>query len=370
MPEPERSDSASGVESASTAESARPKRDVEAEKAAILAAVAAGRFDTIQQKVAWLLNHIPETRDSDVTLQLHFWDTFEGQRGREAFSRKDLYDLQRLTSLTRARATIQNTYGLFKAAEEVRAKRGTLSEEERQKARERRPEAPTLTVYMDESGKTGDHLIVGSLWFLFAPELFRFFQAVEAWKKANNFQGEFHFKEIAKGNLAHYLSLIDFLHSQAATISFKALSVERRGLSDISQAINQLFFLLLEKGVEHEHVTNRAELPRELSVWKDQEELSADKLFLEDLRHKLQQTSIARFEGKLIIGDMHPVTSDAQPLVQIADLYTGAINRMLNSPGGDHPKDQVAAHFLNTFGYPGKDALTEQHGDMTIHMAL
>lgn len=80
-------------------------------------AVLSAKFDTIQERVAWILNHFPDTRNSDITLQLKYWDRFEPDLydGR-AIEPDDMYKLTRLTSLQRARAKIQNSYGLFQAS--------------------------------------------------------------------------------------------------------------------------------------------------------------------------------------------------------------------------------------------------------------
>ena len=85
-----------------------PKEEqLEAEREAVLASVAAAKLDTLQEKVAWVLNHFPKTRNSDVALQIHYWEEFEPELGGGASIRKaDLFTLTRLTSLTRARATL------------------------------------------------------------------------------------------------------------------------------------------------------------------------------------------------------------------------------------------------------------------------
>ena len=72
-----------------------------------------------------------------------------------------MYKLTPLTTLTRARAKIQNEYKLFVATPEVREKRGKLSEEEKQKAIQDKPNYPIFTVYMDDSGKNAGF---SSLW--------------------------------------------------------------------------------------------------------------------------------------------------------------------------------------------------------------
>jgi hypothetical protein len=180
------------------------EEQVEQEREALIEGVSAGKFDTLQERVAWILNHYPDARDSDVALQLEYWEMFQPEflEG-EYIRKKDLYQLARLTSLTRARAKIQNTYRLFLASPDVRKHRGKLSEEEREKAGEQRPAYPLFAVYADESGKTGKFLIVGSVWFLHPPEILSFIRTVETWRKTHKFTDEFHFSTISSAKLPH-----------------------------------------------------------------------------------------------------------------------------------------------------------------------
>ncbi len=135
---------------------------IEKERQEILESVSSYKTDTIRDRVAWILNHFPESRDSDITLQLKFWETFEPHifKG-SSINPNDLYELTRLTSITRARQTIQNDYNLFLASPEVRERRGTMSEEEKEKIISSKPSYPIFTVYMDDSGKNAKHLIIG-----------------------------------------------------------------------------------------------------------------------------------------------------------------------------------------------------------------
>jgi hypothetical protein len=121
------------------AETASPEAEkatrLEQERETLLAALASSKPDTLVHKVGWVLNNYPETRNSDITLQLRYWETFcPDQYDSGAITAQDLYELPRLTSLTRARARIQNTLKLFLADAEVRKHRGTLSHEEREEA--------------------------------------------------------------------------------------------------------------------------------------------------------------------------------------------------------------------------------------------
>jgi len=348
------------------------EEQVEQEREALLEGVSAGKFDTLQERVAWILNHYPDARDSDVALQLEYWETFQPELlDGEYIRKKDLYQLARLTSLTRARAKIQNTYRLFLASPEVRKHRGKLSEEEREKAGEQRPAYPLFAVYADESGKTGKFLIVGSVWFLHPPEILSFMRTVEAWRKTREFTEEFHFNTISSAKLPHYLAFADLLVQNSTALSFKAVSVERVGIRKIEEALEQLYYLLLVRGVEHEHSTGRAPLPRGIQLWKDLEEPGKDKLFLAALDDKLLQASTSRFKNQLSVDDLKAIDSKGQILVQIADLYTSSINRALNAEGKrEGPKDQFADYFLKALGLPNGPTTKETDGDMSVYVSL
>ena len=62
-------------------QSADAQVEVQQKRDQVLRAVASGHLNTMQERVAWILNHHPETRDSDITLQLHYWREFDGFSG-------------------------------------------------------------------------------------------------------------------------------------------------------------------------------------------------------------------------------------------------------------------------------------------------
>jgi hypothetical protein len=334
------------------------------------AADSAGKLDTIQERVAWVLNHYPETRNSDKPLWFRYWSIFESEHwdGRSV-SLDDAYKLTPPNSLSRARAKIQNDYKLFLADPEIRRRRGKLEEEERDKAVSQVAPVPLFAVYADESGKNAEHLIVGSLWFLHAPEIIKMRQDIERLKLRSGFKGELHFREIDERNLDFYLQVADLIADAGNAVSFKAISVERRGIGRVDIALDDLFYHLLLRGVEHEHDTGRAPLPRRLSLTKDLEEVGRDKIFLANLHDRISQAGVSRFGGQLLAADFIPVDSGDHQLVQVADLYTGSINRRVNSPA-DGAKDSFAAHFLARLGTPEGPQQTESIGDLAVHIAL
>ena len=339
------------------------------DKANFLEKLASGDTNHVQTRVAWILNRFPSARDSDVTLQVQYWRTFNRDllSGPSTVTLENLYKLTRLTDIARARAKIQNEYHLFQASEGVRKRRVAKEGEERERQIDDQPPLPTLTVYSDESGKTDTHLIVGSVWFLSGEDLGNVAIALDGWREMVGFKDEFHFTKINDRNVERYLQVIDILDIFATTISFRAITIERKGHSDLSRVLDDLLLHLLVRGVKHEHESGRAPLPRSISIFKDAEEESRDKLAVENLTIHLKNASKSQFGGKLHVSLVSAIDSKALIPLQLADLFIGSLNRRLNgNPDGIHAKDRFSQAFLDRFARTWENQHYEQGGDMTV----
>lgn len=339
------------------------------EKAKFLEKFASGDTNQLQTRIAWVLNRYPSARDSDVTLQVRYWRTFNQEllSGPNTVTLENLYKLTRLTDIARVRAKIQNEYHLFQASEGVRKRRVVKEGEERERQIDDQPPLPTLTVYSDESGKTENFLIVGSVWFLRGEDVYDVDNALKEWREHTGFKEELHFTKINDRNVERYLDVINILDAFAATISFRAITIERRGHADIPRVIDDLLLHLLVRGVRHEHESGRAPLPRSLSIFKDAEEEARDKLSVANLELDLKNVSKAQFNNQLHISLVHAIDSKTLTPIQLADLFIGSINRTLNVAGnGSHAKDRFAKAFLARFAGEGEQQRYEQGGDMTV----
>jgi hypothetical protein len=347
----------------SEADAAAAQADLEKAQNELLNRIASATFTTIESKVAWLLNNYPDTRNSDVALQLAYWDTFEDEYHGGAIERDDLYRFARLNTLTRARATIQNKLKLFQASPEIRSRRGTLSAEEKKSAA--KPAAPPMyAVYADESGKTQQHYVVGSLWVLHGPETYRLIKAVREWRDRNGIDHEFHFTNLASGNLERYRAFVGMVLDNGAAVSFKSATIDRAGIGSMQDAFKEMFYQLTARGIDHEHESGRAPLPRSLQMWKDEEEEGYDKLLLATVEDRLT----ARFQDRLVIDVMRAVPSKENVLIQVADLFTGAVNRMVNPPNPPPQtpgaKDEFARYLLGRVGW------NPAEGDMAVRLSI
>jgi hypothetical protein len=334
-------------------------------KELLLNAIDNCNLNTLEQRVAWLLNHKPETRKSDVILQIEYWKAFETSLIGGSYIDLDNYKkATRLPSIARSRAVIQNDHKLFLASEDVRKHRGKLGDDQRTAAVSREKPSKSYNVYADESGKTQTYLVVGSFWILNGVGTRSLVDTITNFRTENAITSEFHFKNINKGNLEIHLQLVDLLVEHATTFSFKALYVSRSGIKHNDQALEQLFFNLLCLGVEHENLTDRAPLPRSISFSKDLESEGPDKLMLASIKEKLATHSATKYNHELYLDTFRAVDSKDLIFMQIADLFTSSVNRVLNSPSTG-PKDEFAERMLDAFGMNYQDTTFDSLGDCT-----
>ncbi len=324
---------------------------VEKEKKELLANVLSGNILSLRDKVGYILNRYSDTRNSDIELAWRFWETFESHLfNGSSITKGQMYNLTKANSLIRSRAKIQNEYKLFQADDNVRKYRGVLEEEQKSAAIQDKPQGiPSYTVFIDETGKTHDFLLVGSLWLVEGGlNSYYFKREIEKWKEQNSINYEFHFAELSRTKLDVFREFFAKFLLLNSTAGFKIIGVRKSGFRDLSQPITDLTFHLLNKGIAHENTSNRARLPRILQVWLDEEEEGSDSIKLENLKERITAQNI---DG-LYLDNFHAVSSESNYYIQAVDLFTASVNRKINiSPSNRNHKDDLADYILELTGF-------------------
>lgn len=351
------------------AESPQDSSKTEIRKESLLHAVYSSQLKSLEHKIGWLLSNNPATRDSDLILQMEYWREFEDEFNGFPVSEDEYLKLTKLTLVTRARAKIQNTYRLFQASEEVQEVRGTLEKAHKETARLKKSLIHRYTVFIDESGKTQNNLVVGGLWYLDGMETMKVYKLTQTIMEEFKYVGELKFSDINASTIEMYKRIVSEVRSQCPGISFKAVSVVRSGVGNINDGICKLMYLLLVKGVEHENQTGRAPLPRAISVCKDAEEIGRDKLLVAEVSEKLKQDAATTFGGNLIVELFRAESSEHNVHLQLADLFASSVGRTLNSTTTDRPKDEFGKFFLDEYRLR-IDSPKEQVDDMAVNFTL
>ncbi|MDM5335720.1 DUF3800 domain-containing protein [Fictibacillus enclensis] len=306
-------------------------------------------------RVASVLNRYPETRNSDITLQIKYWQVYEGLKSNFVDLTK-FYTFERLTSIVRARAKIQNEYKLFLADTETRKRRRTLEEDEKEAQLLDRPSYGIIDVFADETGKTEKFVIVAGIWSLtenIFPKIQRDFNEWYRDKEALGIKlpKEFHFKDLHNKNnqeLDLYKEFFNLLIKNGEMVSFKAVAVNKEKLNrmSISDIITSLFYQFIRLGINHELSSNRVKLPQKISLTKDEEE-GESAFVLENVKQKLGDNFRVNHGEELVMDQLVSLPSHKHVMLQIADLFVAALNRKYNNPGKNN-KDRLAEFILNT----------------------
>jgi hypothetical protein len=325
------------------------------EKQLLLDKLAANNLKDIRSKVAYVLNIYPPSRNSDIILAFKYWKTFEPENlpDNGKLDIDTMYKIERYNSISRARAKIQNEYGLFQADEKVKSMRRKKEIKQKEKEIADKPGIPTLLFYLDESGKNQKFIIVGGLCCTNAQRNFIIHNALLKWKEDKHINYEFHFTEMSRTKLDNYKAFFAEALSHFDTISFKAVAVAKDDLKGrpVDEVICELHYQLTHTGTEHEVKTGRIVLPRMVHIYKDKDD-GIDAIYLTKLEQELKSGFTKHFKDNLQLKILAAVPSKDNIYIQIADLFIGSISRILNSvdDAGKNHKDEFAEFVVSTLG--------------------
>lgn len=326
---------------------------IEAQRERLLQSIHAGDFSTTLTRVAGVLNMYPDTRNSDVSLALMYWDIYQPELfDHSGILPKNLFKLERMTNITRARAKIQNEFKLFVASATIQRGRKKLEQTMQEEVLENPAPSPSVWIYADETGKNGQWLVIGSIWILNPRTVWELTHAIENWRKTSPFKNrEIHFSSFGRRDLEPLREYLAVITQHREYLGIKYAAVQRSGLQrSIEEAVIKLHELALVEGLHHEVRSSRVELPRYLHVTIDEED-SLDSFAMRDAKERVNGVLQRDFGDNSRLDEFVSVSSKQSPLVQLADVVSGAINRKLN---GDievrNHKDEMADLICHALG--------------------
>jgi flagellar biosynthesis/type III secretory pathway chaperone len=317
---------------------------LEREKKELLASLSGGDFSRQKTKVAHVLNLYPESRNSDITLTIKYWETFQSDiYNPHGILPKDLFRLERMHYLVRARAKIQNEYNLFTPNTKVKRFRRKHEEEMNDAVLEDVKPRKLVHVYADETGKTQNYVVVSSVWVLTGRAVFTVSQAITSWQETSLWaKREVHFSKLGKKDLDTLNEYLGVIVKNREFLSFKSIAVEKaRTKRSIEQVVEKLHEHMLLRGAEHDIENNRIGLPQKIEVTLDHEQ-SLDAITLDELKRRINDGCAAKYGEEVEVTKIETISSRNSPLVQLSDLVAGAINRKMNNTGEKNYKDEMA----------------------------
>jgi hypothetical protein len=323
------------------------QRKLALERQKLLNRLTEGKMESLKEKVAFILNHYPDARDSNITLAIRFYQVFHPEEISNGWMRlESFYELPKMYDMQRERARIQNDYGLFLASENVRQRRMQLAEDARLEYGGSYDILPTLSIFSDESGKDQQYTVIGTVWFYNENRRIELENALKQWKKGRDCPEEFKFNELTYGILPLAKEFFTRTVPQTDSIGFKAVAIETQEAQlDHDKLVYRLYYETLMKGLEFELEHNRVRLPRIVFLSKDADSAS-DALWQAEFERKLNHDCSIFFDRQVQVEKIVPLDSKQHELLQIADLLTGSISRLLNRSSNTkkNQKDEFAEY--------------------------
>jgi hypothetical protein len=340
---------------------------LEKEAAELVASLNDGVFSDVKTRVAWVLNLFPHTRNSDISLTLKYWELYHSDLfNPTAMNPRDMFKMERETTIVRVRAKIQNEYNLFPADENVRRRRRALEEEVNEAVVEDKPERNIVYVYADETGKNAEFVCVAAVWVLTGYTIFKLNQAIRAWQQASPWAGhELHFAEFKKHHIAALPEYLALIRAHREFLSFKVIAVQRSTIKrPIEEVVMRLHEEMMIRGAKHEVGSSRIKLPHAIRLTVDAEQ-SLDTFACSEMKSRIAMAYQAAHGDSLSVEEVTAISSQKSELVQLADLIAGAVNRRKNHTGELGYKDEMADLIIEQLDIqlekddiPGLDATT------------
>lgn len=318
------------------------------ERQRLLATLAASDYGSVELKVAYLLQHLPETRDSHTRLAVSFWHRFNAEQ-LDAWDGANLdvvIECENYENIERAARNIQNTLKLWPGQNEFRALREGRQAFFHQYFAEQNKGLPEIRLYLDETAANSrTYLGVAGICAVDWRQYERYHAALVAWREALGFPATLHAAEITDDN-SRQLALLNEIARRKGGLMFIGHVLQSRVVTH--QELASLFFQLSLDTLRHLAEAGCLQEPRVLRVIKEADE-TFDKMYLTQLSQDLDEAIGSEFPGRVRLAAIEPVLKGREVMLEVADQIVHALQRRA-CHSGSNPKDQVAEAVMNVTG--------------------
>lgn len=317
----------------------------------LLVDIAGSNLSKAEQRVAYLLQRFPETRDSDTALCIRYWKMFQAdvlERWRP-LELEVLFELDRIETIGRMRRMIQNDLRLFRGIEDTRRAREAMQAEFHEYLAAHRDSLPEVRFYLDETGNEGDKTYTGiaGVCVLNWKQFEKHSAAMELWRSKQGWPETIHFSETGAEKVERAVALLHELRRRRSGVLFLGYSLASRG-----RTREDLFSLLIQLVVDSlRYLRECGSLPESRVVRVIKEADSGfDALFLDKMTRRLGEAVAIEFPGQLSVLPVEAVTKGRTVLLECADLIAGGMQRRALGKGRN-PKDRLAEAVINVTGF-------------------
>lgn len=317
----------------------------------LLADVARSELAKVEQRVAYLLQRFPETRDSDTALCIKYWRRFQADI-LEKWDRLDLdvlFELDRVETIGRWRRWIQNELQLFRGLADTHRARTAKQAELHEYIAMHRDSLTEVRFFLDETGNEGDKTYtgIGGVCITNWKQFEKHYAALELWRQSQGWPETIRFSDATAEKMERAIALLRELQARRAGVFFLGYPLESRGRTH-----HDLFSLYIQLVVDSlRHLRDCKCLPdnRRVRVIKEAD-TGFDSIYLDKLSKQLDEEVTREFPEQLIVLPVESVPKGRTVLLECADLIAGGMQRRALIKGRN-PKDKLAEAIFNLTGF-------------------
>jgi len=316
----------------------------------LLAAIARSEFGDVEQKVAFILQRFPETRESYVGLCIRYWQRFNAEvLERWNLANLDfLFELDRLETIGRVRREIQNRLQLFRGLEATAQYRLLYQKNLQEYLAAHKGVIPEVRFYLDETGNEGNKAYTGVAgvcamnWRQYEMHA----AALAQWRRTQGPE-PIHFVEIGSDRTARAMGLLKELEQRRSGLLFMGYAFRTQGPT--REAMFSLFAQLVMDSLHRLKHLGSLNEPRLLRLVKETEP-GFDSMYLEKLNKHLTELVGLDFPSQFVVQPVEAVVKGREVLLECADLIAGGMQRRALLKG-HNPKDVLAEAVFNVTGF-------------------
>lgn len=317
----------------------------------LLATIANSSLAKTEEKVAYILQRFPETRDSDTALCIRYWKMFQANvlEHWSPLELEVLLELDRIETIGRVRRIIQNELGLFQGIEDNKRARNARQREFHEYLAAHRGSLPEIRFYLDETGNEGDKTYTGiaGLCIINWQQFEKHHAALEQWRSKQGWPETVHFADLGVEKVGRAVALLNQAQRRRSGMLFLGYSLTSRGRTN--EDIFSLFVQLIIDSLKHLQSLSCLTENRCIRIIKEAEP-GFDNIYLRKMTTLLSDMVAMEFPGQLAVLPVEAVTKGRTVMLECADLIAGGMQRR-SLHKGSKPKDKLAEAVINVTGF-------------------
>jgi hypothetical protein len=317
----------------------------------LIQALDARNFDKVLTRVAFILQHYPDTRDDDISLLLRYYDVHQAEKLEEWDHRSldVLYTLDNIVTIVRARQRVQNEFGLYVGTLQTRERRKEIAQQFYRYSLAKSEQDAEIRIYLDETkGEPGSRYagVAGVClvdWRLYESS----YLSLKKWRDDTGWVEPLHASPQAQQSIDRHLALLAEIQKRRTGLLFVGHDVAVRALS--SRTIVDLFVQMVMGCLEDMKNNNCLGQKRAVVLIKEADE-GFDRAYGTMLETQLQQQIAYEYPDTAYLKAILARRKGEEVMLEVADMIAFGMQRRAMYRGWTN-RDRLAEAVANVTGF-------------------